>query len=102
MIRTLSRPPPKPSKRSSCVVPSPREGANREPGRTHDLPSPYLLKVHAALCRVLHLSGAAEYIAQVISEGHVRIWGRGEVISADGSTDLEAYFIGRGLISVEN
>jgi ABC-type multidrug transport system ATPase subunit len=42
---------------------------NKDPECFHDLPSPYLLKVHAALCRVLHMSGsAAEYVEEIMEE----------------------------------
>lgn len=48
------------------------------------LPSPYLLRVHAACGRLIYLTGHAEYIGSIFRE-----WERGNV-RADGSTDLGA------------
>jgi hypothetical protein len=52
------------------------------PNRTIDPPSPRLLAVHRAIARIIHLSGAAEYIESIlrdIEEVSVR---------EDGSTNL--------------
>jgi hypothetical protein len=67
---------------------------NKDPKRFHDLPSPYILKVHAALCRVLHMSGAAEYIGNVLDDFEQIDC---KALAADGSSAIEAYFLVRGM-----
>jgi hypothetical protein len=69
---------------------------NNDPSRFHDLPSPHILKVHAALCRVLHMSGAAEYIGKIIDDADTL--GDTKALATDGSSGLEAYFLMRGMV----
>lgn len=45
------------------------------------LPSPAYLELHAACCRVAHLSGAAEYIESIWSDMEDT-----QVLAADGSS----------------
>ncbi|OAA67310.1 hypothetical protein SPI_01886 [Niveomyces insectorum RCEF 264] len=45
-------------------------------------PLPRLLAIHAAICRILHLSGAGEYWDRILWEAE------GEMAKADGSTSL--------------
>jgi hypothetical protein len=47
-----------------------------------DLPDPRYLKMHAACCRVAHLSGAAEYFDKFVDDLDE---GRSKVLSEDGS-----------------
>jgi hypothetical protein len=61
---------------------------------TIEMPSPDLLAIHRALAKILHASGAAEYIACIL---HDRDEG---FVSADGSTQLGA-LVAVGL-SVQN
>lgn len=49
--------------------------------RTIDPPSPRFLAIHYAIAHILHLSGAAEYIDQVLDDME-------KVVQPDGSTDL--------------
>lgn len=48
----------------------------------HSLPSPEILRVHHALARVFHTSGAAESIDEILRESTET-----RVMAADGSTD---------------
>ena len=72
---------------------------NKDTHDTHDLPSPMLPRTHAALCRVLHLSGAVGYVRNIIQEME-RLDDVG-VLAADGSSsfDLTTYFFQKGLVS---
>ncbi|KAL1895674.1 hypothetical protein Sste5346_005145 [Sporothrix stenoceras] len=49
---------------------------------TIDPPHPRLLAIHAAICRILHLSGAGGYWDDILREAE------GEMAKADGSTSL--------------
>lgn len=51
----------------------------------YELPSPQLLQVHAAIARILHASGQAEEIDQVLRDQDAT-----RVLAKDGSTDLSA------------
>lgn len=51
----------------------------------HALPSPELLKVHAIIARILHASGLADYIDEL-----VRDRGQTAVLAKDGSSDIAA------------
>jgi hypothetical protein len=49
----------------------------------YELPNPKLLEVHAAVARILHLTGAGEYIEKVLRD-------REDIahLATDGSTDV--------------
>ncbi len=52
------------------------------------LPSPIYLGIHAASCRIAHMSGAAEYVEEVLREEkeiHVRVERMGH-LAQDGSS----------------
>lgn len=52
------------------------------------LPNPRLLEVHAAIARVLHASGSAEYIDKVLRDREdIRC------LATDGSTDIAAMLL---------
>jgi hypothetical protein len=53
-------------------------------------PSPEYLKVHAALAKVLHLCGAAEYIERVERDAE-----REMTLRTNGETDFESYLQSR-------
>ena len=57
------------------------------------LPHPVLLKVHAALARVLEASGAASFLEKILREREET-----RVIAEDGSTDLMSILSSRGLV----
>lgn len=55
------------------------------PNRTIDPPSPRLLAIHRAIVHILYLSGAGDYIDNIISDMDDIF------IKADGSTELALY-----------
>jgi hypothetical protein len=63
--------------------------------RSHDgryaAPNPKFLQVHAAVARILHLTGAGEYIEKVLRERKAISY-----LATDGSTD-----VGRLLLAFE-
>lgn len=69
---------------------------NNAPGVPCDLPLPEILKLQASLARVLHLSGAAEYVWKVIDEAETLKLARH--LSNDGSTDIRSLFLAKGLV----
>jgi hypothetical protein len=58
------------------------------PDRSIDLPSPQLLKIHAAIGRILHLSAAGDYIDDFFQD--IEEMEAGEVMM-NGSTQLDDY-----------
>lgn len=57
------------------------------------LPNPRYLHIHAACCRVAHLSGAVDYIDRIASEAE-----EAEVLATDGaSADVLAFALNRHL-----
>jgi hypothetical protein len=55
-------------------------------------PDPKLLAIHAAFCRVLHASGAAEQIDRIMRDMENMT-----VLSSDGSTDIGSYVASRAM-----
>ena len=49
-------------------------------------PNPEYLKVHAAFCKVLHLCGAADYVASVEMDADIE-----GTLRPDGETDFASY-----------
>ncbi|KAJ9191517.1 hypothetical protein DTO164E3_8803 [Paecilomyces variotii] len=67
---------PPPNSRGDCIVRFKKHA-------DVDLPNPVLLETHAALAKILHASGMAEYIENILEEReHVRC------LSSDGTTDI--------------
>jgi hypothetical protein len=60
------------------------------PDRIIDPPSPRLLAIHSAICHILHLSAAGQYIDKILEDKEER------GIKADGSTEL-GYLVKLGL-----
>jgi hypothetical protein len=58
------------------------------PDRSIDPPSPQLLKIHAAIGRILHLSAASDYIDDFLRD--IEEMEAGEVMP-NGSTRLDDY-----------
>lgn len=58
------------------------------PDRSIDPPSPQLLKIHAAIGRILHLSAAGDYIDDLLRD--IEEMGAGKVMT-NGSTRLDDY-----------
>ena len=56
------------------------------PNRDIDPPSPDLLAIHRAVGQILHLSGAGDYIDDILRDMETV-----HVIAEDGSTDLGSY-----------
>jgi hypothetical protein len=66
--------------------------SNHDPDNPCSLPSEQLLAIHAACSKILHASGAGEYLEKLLRD-------RDEinVLAEDGSTGLEVLWIARGL-----
>jgi hypothetical protein len=47
-----------------------------------DIPDPQYIKIHAACCRVAHMSGAADYMDDILDDLDT---GQTKVLSEDGS-----------------
>jgi hypothetical protein len=58
------------------------------PDRTIDPPSSHLLKIHQAIGRILHFSGAGEYIDKLFRDLEDMEGGQ---VNADGSTPIDDY-----------
>jgi hypothetical protein len=54
----------------------------------YELPNPHLLEAHAAIARILHLTGAGAYIEKALRD-------REEItcFAADGSTNVERLMV---------
>lgn len=60
-----------------------------------DLPHPMLLRIHAALAKVIEASGAGEHVQQILRDAEEIT-----VLSEDTPTDLTSFFATRGLVEV--
>ena len=59
----------------------------------HQLPHPRLLAVHAALAEIAELSAAGSYVEKILREADEI-----QVLSPDGSTNIEIIFASRGFL----
>ena len=65
----------------------------------HPFPDSYLLALHRACCKILEMSGAAEYVEAIVKDSEsIRELG---TLAADGSTQLDAVWAVKGLLVEE-
>ena len=58
-----------------------------------DCPHPMLLRIHAALAKVIDASGAGEHVQQILRDAEEIT-----ALSEDTPTDLTSFFATRGLV----
>ncbi|KAF8532782.1 hypothetical protein BDD12DRAFT_764950 [Trichophaea hybrida] len=72
---------------------------NNDPNVSCSLPSRSLLRVHAACCKILGASGAAEYVDKILRDrDEISVLG---TLAEDGSTELYSLWMLKGLVDAQ-